>query len=1316
MIINIDNNNIDNAQGLNPLVALRQVVPGNNQPQPVVEPFATLAVDRDHHLKSLKDKKYLLTEKGSEILEHQGISHQIKKDPYTGHGHANLASIRSYLEIFFLLSIYTRDIVLEIAASARTIGFNLPNWYTTRPDLAPDYAGDRAKYIKNLDRDPSLQCACTGICSHADTYLDKEIHKSFCAHLYSCDVFYYTAGDILYKQLQRPKIKSIHTMHIPKQDTSYSTNFLENEGEFTFTAEEGIDVYEIKGKLIEVKTIGTITMAVRGNDYKTYKNYAYFTKNNPNFSFEVIDKITLERTTYNVGVSTLRLVDTVASYYGNFQFRLGNNQPTQVSKIPVVSSIHRQLPTNVSDFDFNCEPQNLKDGNYSYTNEKNEEKHFIVATGEIIMKKVAISVSVVNQLTKLLVKLFQEKSTLLDDNLLYENSLKTTNLILTHVSNEVKVEVLALCLNYAKTFAKQTQKLFTPIKIQSIRECFTLENTFWSYMVLYYTIFVRLLKKYLIITFILTIASIVLILSFTNVMIFVYTITIDIIYILYYIISAIINIVTFNFTIIPPVGATFNFTTPIELIMGMCSINNNFTLKDYKRYINLHIHPDKSNGKYDFILFRGFYDSLASDGITNLCDIKFEDYIVKPETFDLYFEFEFWDYVNMAPIYFLLWWVYFCKRIFGIDGKTACELLTYIMGFIGYVILFVIIKKILYFIIGILMKLIRYIFLNLIFITKLSIPFVVFYFISLQLESIHVNTQHVFSTNEKLQFFTLTNFIIYQVVMNLLFVCKTALTDKIYLEGKCTTIENFEKLEIEPGVIWNVKQDGKKISFDGENAKCSCIKKKMLVQLADTKYKDPIIYNDCFINILSAIRRLCQKMINPDPEVLIKFKNWFDRIFKDEIEEILNSFDYCPNQWFNGLSKEKQNDVIQYLNNEKGLMLTQHHYSYSMFVKMEKQITDGINSDKTRCIAAPHAYLKYAMGPITSRLETLFKTNFKGYKIGDNWEDWENNYKKYESMGLDKTFQLDGSGFDNTQHQKLKNIVDHKIYNYIRNNIHHISLEEYDKLFFSKRRTINLKQGYGNKSVYLGNLEIEGRTFSGSPDTSLMNTIRMICYNRFVVEEIMNCKEYELMVKGDDTVIFFRPNVNNDFIIKCFDKVFLEKKLNGTVYNHGLGQIAKFYKIGDISDIDFCSTHTVPIKNGYKIVRQFYKMIVNDVWSDSGNSYNSRQLHTLVEDFVVSSKVWTKGSELLERFYQNMLKPWSDYSKEPLSKNKPKSKLKMESKKPDFKYTNQVKWHEQQLEVRKSSSSFELGDYETFITSKYADHPALIPFIYYSIS
>lgn len=250
---------------------------------------------------------------------------------------------------------------------------------------------------------------------------------------------------------------------------------------------------------------------------------------------------------------------------------------------------------------------------------------------------------------------------------------------------------------------------------------------------------------------------------------------------------------------------------------------------------------------------------------------------------------------------------------------------------------------------------------------------------------------------------------------------------------------------------------------------------------------------------------------------------------------------------------------------------------YNNFVKSEKQFGED---SKTRCICSPNGYYKYIMGPVTLELERVLTSRFFGYGAPKNWADLEDYLDETESLGLIKTTQLDGSGFDLTQHVELKRIVDFQIYQYLANKnlITHVDKDDFLAVAKAERRIINLKNVKNNHIVSYGQVEITGKTFSGSCDTTLMNTLRMALYNRFVMEHHMKCRpdvDYRLLTKGDDVVNFHNQDFSN--VIKNYNYVFTPidayKRKNDII--NGLGQIAKFYKNGGFVNVDFCSINVI---------------------------------------------------------------------------------------------------------------------------------------------
>ena len=165
--------------------------------------------------------------------------------------------------------------------------------------------------------------------------------------------------------------------------------------------------------------------------------------------------------------------------------------------------------------------------------------------------------------------------------------------------------------------------------------------------------------------------------------------------------------------------------------------------------------------------------------------------------------------------------------------------------------------------------------------------------------------------------------------------------------------------------------------------------------------------------------------------------------------------------------------------------------SYEMFVKTEKQLYENDNgkpkAPKNRCICAPRPDQKYVLGPVTYQLEKLFAQHVKGYCGGKNWTELEDLYNNASDKGFEVSVQLDGSGFDRTQHYEIKKIVDHYIYKRIAKYVHHVDKNTFLYYATPEWRTIKMIE-YEGKGVTatkktIGTIRQRGKVFSGSMDT-----------------------------------------------------------------------------------------------------------------------------------------------------------------------------------------------------------------------------------------
>lgn len=479
------------------------------------------------------------------------------------------------------------------------------------------------------------------------------------------------------------------------------------------------------------------------------------------------------------------------------------------------------------------------------------------------------------------------------------------------------------------------------------------------------------------------------------------------------------------------------------------------------------------------------------------------------------------------------------------------------------------------------------------------------------------------------------------------------------VKTSCISKDNYSEVsgDIMPGkyegkdlVDWKVKIPAK-LTCD-EFLACNCGETSVgLVQVMPeiAGAEEPIIYHVCSATNYCAAKRQVTAVPKPDDAMILDFQVWFEGIFQREIRPLLDRTTISVKAWLNHLSAHKQRPVLKIHNEHPEYMYDDHnlveHYKvlgidastdYEMFVKSEKQLYSEGKAPKNRCICAPNSMHKYVMGPVCWTLENTFK-NFHGYCGGASWADLEMQYDQWEFAGLTQTLQLDGSGFDRTQHQVIKDIVDQRIYSYLAEvgKIWHVPVDTFLRFALSRERKVKVthrsKDCFKQRVIGDGYFKQIGAVFSGSADTTLMNTLRMSLYNRYVCERLCGLEwgAYEVKSKGDDTVAVFRTDTNMDFIIQNYKRAFVygvsSSKYSTTI--HGLGQIAKYFKIGTIEDIDFCSTETVwcPRMGGYKILRQLKRFATTTVWSRSAKSLGFNEFKIYCESLYQSNLCWMNG-------------------------------------------------------------------------------------------
>lgn len=353
--------------------------------------------------------------------------------------------------------------------------------------------------------------------------------------------------------------------------------------------------------------------------------------------------------------------------------------------------------------------------------------------------------------------------------------------------------------------------------------------------------------------------------------------------------------------------------------------------------------------------------------------------------------------------------------------------------------------------------------------------------------------------------------------------------------------------------------------------------------------KEVICYNSCLRTLFAATKRQLKRVFPPDPLEVERFQIYCKEIFDQEIKPLLRDFDYSYSQWYNHLEASKQKlmdqveaDIRSYKRYLPNVQI------YNMFCKRELQFVGG----KNRAIAGIDDMVQYVIGPVCWALEGI-ATGIKGYCGAASLGDLESTLEQMDQEGYTTVLQGDGSGFDLSQHDELK-YIDKLVYDYISDKVWHVDPDIFRDLTLKSHKSLTAKYFDHNKAKALMTAIVRGTVFSGSSDTTLMNTLRQSMYIRYTLERkgLKYGEDFKHKAKGDDFMVF----VNKPALPykAWFDEVWAPKEkdpLTTTYQPHGLGLILKFLTIGDFDSIDFCSTVAIPCGPGkWKLARMPHRM------------------------------------------------------------------------------------------------------------------------------
>lgn len=386
---------------------------------------------------------------------------------------------------------------------------------------------------------------------------------------------------------------------------------------------------------------------------------------------------------------------------------------------------------------------------------------------------------------------------------------------------------------------------------------------------------------------------------------------------------------------------------------------------------------------------------------------------------------------------------------------------------------------------------------------------------------------------------------------------------------------------------------------------CHCSTRDLYEKILDVETPsqgEVIAYNSCKHTIYAAAKRQMKAAPTPHPEVALDFIKHTIDIIEREVGEQLNNFGYSYQQWYAHLTRAKQIDmdiVAAYYTHQEKLTKAQiqmvQDEVYEGICKVEIQEPNG----KPRMVCSIPKKFKFAMGPVTWKLEEIFAEYFKGYCGGKNLDEMADMINKYADLGFTKVVEGDGSAFDNTQDVTLKEI-DRYLYRRILHSIHHIPKQEFIKISQKLYKTMVLKYRKEKKIKTLFQYSVLGTVFSGDCDTTLANTIRMAAYNRYVNDKAgwKYGVDYVAFSKGDDFTVMYKPYIDDESIHQAYAQYFLPSNPNPEESDsrvYGLGQVLKMLDIGQLNSIKFCSLRAWYKDNEGHIVltrdpAKFYKL------------------------------------------------------------------------------------------------------------------------------
>lgn len=400
----------------------------------------------------------------------------------------------------------------------------------------------------------------------------------------------------------------------------------------------------------------------------------------------------------------------------------------------------------------------------------------------------------------------------------------------------------------------------------------------------------------------------------------------------------------------------------------------------------------------------------------------------------------------------------------------------------------------------------------------------------------------------------------------------------------------------------------------------------------------PVQLHQCPVTSLSAASRNMIKRGDYDISSINSFKRFVDSRYMHYDFPALKEF----------LSKIQIMTVKEFITEHyTGSQLKEYQEAYDKLMNLCKPVqlsvmkshvkTDELQylteAPKDRNITAQDSCSKIIMAYITYLSAKFYKTHDYSYSSGLNFAQREDRMEYIINSLIDPVeIDIDGSGYDSTQYDILKTIVDVPIYLYILKALSHTNFEfNYGATFHVLS---NQLQNVYNM-VLNSNYRVLGTVASGMMSTSDGNTRRSIMYIRYGLRDFKEGRDYFVEALGDDIKIISERKCSK-LIVEA-----LKREVYVTEGKNNLGQIAKYINIEPLNQGNFISTTTLIRENKreVKMVRQFDRVLSSFAFSIKVTNFKSLISHQYKVFLLNISKYysmmdWCKGVTFYETLAQ----------------------------------------------------------------------------------